>query len=113
MEIGRYYQGRKEYLAAINRFRTVVEQYQTTSQVPEALMRLTECYLALGVHDEAQTAAAVLGYNYPGSKWYERSYALLEEQHLQPKKSDGLVAQPLLLTGSHRGRRHADEPCDP
>ncbi len=87
MEIGRYYQDRKEYLAAINRFRTVVEQYQTTSQVPEALMRLTECYLALGVHDEAQTAAAVLGYNYPGSKWYERSYALLEEQHLQPKKS--------------------------
>jgi outer membrane protein assembly factor BamD len=89
MEIGRYYQDRKEYLAAINRFRAVVEHYQTTSQVPEALMRLTECYLALGVHDEAQTAAAVLGYNYPGSKWYERSYALLEQQHLQPQKSEG------------------------
>ncbi len=78
MEIGRYYQKRGEYVAAINRFRNVVEAYDTTTHVPEALHRLTECYLALGVYQEAQEAAAVLGYNYPDSKWYERSYALLQ-----------------------------------
>lgn len=87
MEIGRYYQTRKEYIAAINRFRNVVENYQTTTHVPEALHRLTESYLALGVREEAQRAAAVLGYNYPGNVWYERSYALLEEQSLQPMAS--------------------------
>lgn len=79
MEIGRYYQEREAYVAAINRFRSVVERYQTTSHVPEALHRLTECYLALGVVPEAQKTAAVLGYNYPGSRWYQDSYALLVE----------------------------------
>lgn len=77
MEIGRYYQKRGHHLAAINRFRKVVEEYETTSHVPEALHRLTELYLALGVGDEAQRTAAVLGYNYPGSSWYKDSYALL------------------------------------
>jgi len=77
MEIGRYYQGQQKYVAAINRFRTVVEAYDTTTHVPEALHRLTESYLALGVMDEAHNAAAVLGYNYPDSVWYERSYALV------------------------------------
>jgi outer membrane protein assembly factor BamD len=77
IEIGRYYQKRGHYLAAINRFRKVVEDYQTTSHVPEALHRLTELYLALGVTDEAQRTAAVLGYNYQGSQWYRDSYALL------------------------------------
>jgi outer membrane protein assembly factor BamD len=89
MEIGRYYEGRKQYVGAINRFRNVVENYQTTSHVPEALFRLTETYLALGVRKEAQTAAAVLGYNYPGSIWYERSYALLEDQNLKPAEGSG------------------------
>ncbi len=89
MDIGRYYENQQQYLAAINRFRRVVENYQTTSHVPEALERLTECYLALGVTDEAQTAAAVLGYNYPGSSWYEASYDLLKGKHLEPKKSSG------------------------
>lgn len=89
MEIGRYYLIRKQYLAALNRFRNVVENYQTTTHVPEALERLTECYLALGVHAEAQDAAAVLGYNFPGSPWYERSYALLEEKNLKPVKAEG------------------------
>jgi outer membrane protein assembly factor BamD len=84
MEIGRYYLTREQYLAAINRFRRVIEQYQTTTHVPEALERLTECYLALGVKDEAQAAAAVLGYNFPGSDWYQDSYALLAAQNLQP-----------------------------
>jgi outer membrane protein assembly factor BamD len=89
MEIGRYYQVRQQYLAAINRFRLVIENYQTTTHVPEALERLTECYLALGVKPEAQDAAAVLGYNFPGSPWYERAYALLEEQNLKPVKAEG------------------------
>jgi len=89
MDIGRYYEDQQQYLAAINRFRRVVENYQTTSHIPEALERLTECYLALGVTDEAQTAAAVLGYNYPGSSWYEASYDLLKGKNLEPKKSSG------------------------
>lgn len=87
MAIGRYYLTRGEYLAAINRFRSVVEKYQTTTHVPEALERLTECYLALGVVDEAQTAAAVLGHNYPGSDWYQYSYAMLTGQNLQPAEN--------------------------
>lgn len=85
MQIGRYYLGRGHYIAAINRFRRVVEQYSTTSQAPEALHRLVESYLALGVANEAQNAAAVLGYNYPGSQWYVDSYALLTGQRLGPK----------------------------
>jgi outer membrane protein assembly factor BamD len=85
MEIGRYYLTRGENQAAINRFRQVVEHYQTTTQVPEALLRLTEAYLELGVVDEAQTAAAVLGYNFPGSVWYEDSYALLTGVDARPE----------------------------
>ena len=85
MAIGRYYLQRQQYLPAINRFRRVIEQYQTTTHVPEALERLTECYLALGVNDEAQAAAAVLGYNFPGSDWYEDSYALLQAKNLEPQ----------------------------
>ncbi len=88
MSIGRYYLGRGQYIAAINRFRNVIEFYQTTSQVPEALHRLTEAYLALGVIDEAQASAAVLGYNFPGSEWYLDSYALLTGQDLRPEASD-------------------------
>ena len=87
MEIGRTYQSLEFYIAAINRFRNVVEQYQTTSHVPEALYRLTESYLALGVTKEAEVAAAVLGHNFPGSDWYATSYALLRERDLQPRLS--------------------------
>ena len=87
MDIGRYYEDQKLYGAAINRFRTVIEKYQTTSHTPEALERLTECYLALGVNEEAQTAAAVLGYNYPGSTWYQASFDLLKGKNLKPEKS--------------------------
>ncbi|MGF1627082.1 MAG: outer membrane protein assembly factor BamD [Alphaproteobacteria bacterium] len=78
MEIGRYYLRRAQYTAAINRFRSVVEEYQTTSHVPEALHRLAEAYSALGLTNEAQQIAAVLGYNYPGSVWYIDSYELIE-----------------------------------
>ncbi|MDP6351183.1 MAG: outer membrane protein assembly factor BamD [Alphaproteobacteria bacterium] len=88
MEIGRTYQSLDFYLAAINRFRNVVERFQTTSHVPEALHRLTETYLALGVIEEAQATAAVLGHNFPGSRWYSDSYALLEERELEPRLSE-------------------------
>ena len=88
MEIGRYYQGRGLHLAAIGRFRRVIENYQTTTHVPEALHRLTETYLALGVTDEAQAAAAVLGHNFPGSEWYTDSYALLTGVDLAPEDPD-------------------------
>jgi len=85
MAIGRYYLKQQHIVGAINRFRTVVEEYQTTTHVPEALHRLTEAYLILGINDEAQTAAAVLGYNFPGSDWYEDSYALLDKNYLRPE----------------------------
>jgi len=77
MEIGRYYLKSGEYLAAMNRFRRVIDNYQTTTHVPEALERLVECDLALGLTTEARENAAVLGYNYPGSHWYEEAYALV------------------------------------
>ena len=85
MEIGRYYQNNGQHIAAINRFRIVIDKYQTTSHVPEALLRLTESYLALGVTDEAQATAAVLGHNFPGSEWYQDSYALLTGVDLRPQ----------------------------
>jgi outer membrane protein assembly factor BamD len=79
MEIGRFYERRALWLAANLRFREVAEKYQTTTHAPEALFRLTESYLAMGVPDEAKKAAAVLGANYPGSEWYERAYALMQK----------------------------------
>ena len=88
MEIGRYYQNSGQHIAAINRFRSVIENYQTTSHVPEALLRLTESYLALGVTDEAQATAAVLGHNFPGSEWYQDSYALLTGVDLRPEANE-------------------------
>ncbi len=84
MEIGRYYLKRGHYTAAINRFRVVVEQFQTTSHTPEALHRLVECYLSLGLTDEAQTAGAILGHNFRSTEWYTDSYALLTGQGLEP-----------------------------
>ncbi len=87
MEIGRYYLNQQSYVAAINRFRSVIVSYQTTTHVPEALHRLTESYLSLGVVTEAQTAAAILGHNFPGSDWYEDSYALLAGSDLEPREN--------------------------
>lgn len=89
MQIGRYYQERKEYLAAISRYRNVVEHYQKTNQIEEALARLVECYYALGIQSEAQTAAAVLGANYPDSQWYADSYTLLKSGGLEPRENRG------------------------
>ena len=79
MEIGRFYQRRAQWLASVVRFRKVIDEYDTTTHVPEALERLTESYLALGVPDEAKKAAAVLGANYPGSEWYKRAYDLMQK----------------------------------
>ncbi|RMB11763.1 outer membrane protein assembly factor BamD [Eilatimonas milleporae] len=85
MEVGRFYLRRQEYLAAINRFRSVVDNYQTTSHTPEALHRLVESYLSMGMYSEAQMTAAVLGHNFSGSKWYRYSYELLTDKGLKPR----------------------------
>ena len=79
MEIGRFYQRTNQWLASVLRFRAVIDKYQSTTHTPEALERLTESYLALGIPEEAHKAAATLGANYPGSKWYERAYALVRK----------------------------------
>jgi outer membrane protein assembly factor BamD len=89
MEVGRYYLTRGDYVGAINRFRAVVEQYPRTSQISEALERLTEAYYALGIYSEAKTAAAVLGANYPGSDWYKDSYNLLVAHNMRPEVDKG------------------------
>jgi len=86
MEVGRFYQRSGQWLAATYRFRTVVDQYQTTSHTPEALERLVECYLALGVPEEAQKAGAVLGRNYPESYWYKQSLKLLGQENRQAQR---------------------------
>lgn len=87
MNVGRFYLKKGNYLAAINRFKTVVVEHQTTRHVEEALHRLTECYLALGILPEAQTAAAILGHNFPNSSWYKDSYALLANTGLKPEEN--------------------------
>jgi outer membrane protein assembly factor BamD len=84
MEIGRYYENQHLYTAAINRFQRVVDDYQTTNHVPEALHRLTEIYLILGMTDQARTTAAVLGHNYPGNRWYADSYNQLVADSVIP-----------------------------
>ncbi len=86
MTVGRFYLQQRNYPAAINRFREVVSRYQTTRHVEEALMRLTEAYMAIGVTNEAQTAAAVLGHNFPDSQWYKDAYALVQGGGLEPRE---------------------------
>ena len=89
MLVGRYYMDRRDFSGAINRFKVVVTRYQTTRHVEEALLRLTEAYMALGIVAEAQTSAAVLGHNFPESRWYKDAYALLNERGLQPSENKG------------------------
>src|SRR5436190_819936 len=89
MDTGRYYLKRKDFTGAINRFKIVVTQYQTTRHVEEALMRLSEAYLSLGVASEAQTAAAVLGHNFPDSPWYSDAYRLVRAGGLEPTENKG------------------------
>ncbi len=93
MAVGRYYLEREHYLAAINRFRRVVVQYETTTHVPEALHRLVEAYTALGIVEEARKSAAVLGHNYPGSEWYSDSYSLAEGIKRPDKEDKGFLAR--------------------
>ncbi|MEN3931327.1 outer membrane protein assembly factor BamD [Microvirga sp. W0021] len=89
MEVGRYYLNNRNYTGAINRFRDVVSQYQQTRHVEEALERLAEAYMALGITNEAQTAAAVLGHNFPDSPWYKDAYKLLQSNGLEPREDRG------------------------
>jgi outer membrane protein assembly factor BamD len=89
MDVGRYYLEKHDYTAAINRFKTVVTQYQTTRHVEEALARLTEAYMAIGIVGEAQTAAAVLGHNFPDSKWYKDAYNLVKSGGVEPSENQG------------------------
>ncbi len=89
MRVARYYQKKKNFIGAINRFKVVVTRYQTTRHVEEALMRLTECYMALGIVHEAQTAAAVLGHNFPDSQWYKDAYRLVRSNGLEPAENKG------------------------
>ncbi len=84
MDVGRFYQDKKQYLAAINRFKLVADKFQKTSHLPESLLRLVESYLALGLRHEAKKVGSVLGHNYPGSEWYSDAYALLESE-VSPK----------------------------
>src|SRR5947209_3692938 len=98
MEIGRYYLKRGEYLAGMNRFKRVIDNYQTTTHVPEALERLVECDLALGLTREATQNAAVLGHNYPGSHWYGDAYALMTGGSSPGTASEGWFSR--LVSGS-------------
>ena len=99
METGRYLMRQKDFIGAINRFKVVVTQYQTTRHVEEALLRLTECYMTLGIVAEAQTAAAVLGHNFPDSKWYKEAYDLVKAGGFEPKESDGWMSQAFKKVG--------------
>jgi outer membrane protein assembly factor BamD len=89
MQVGRYYMQRRDFTGAINRFKVVVTRYQTTRHVEEALVRLTEAYLALGIIDEAQTSAAVLGHNFPDSRWYKEAYNLVKSRGAEPAENRG------------------------
>jgi outer membrane protein assembly factor BamD len=89
MAVGRYYMDKRDYTAAINRFKTVVTQYQTTRHVEEALARLTEAYMTIGIVGEAQTAAAVLGHNFPDSRWYKDAYNLVKSGGVEPSENKG------------------------
>lgn len=114
MYVGRYYQRNNKTLAAINRYKVVIDKYQTTSQAPEALHRLVENYLTLGLVGEAQRTAAVLGYNYPGSDWYQHSYRLLKSRDLleplqsPPGKLQG-TPQPNAAAAPAAGSADTDE----
>jgi outer membrane protein assembly factor BamD len=119
MEVGRFYERRGQWLSATLRFRKVVDDYQTTTHTPEALMRLTETYLALGVRNEAEKSAAVLGANYPGTDWYERAYKLMGDHPSKPitPLAPGeavLTSQPVQsIPGSEGGTPTATSPGAP
>ena len=113
MEVGRFYLQKRNYAGAINRFRTVVSRYQTTRHVEEALERLTEAYMAMGIVGEAQTAAAVLGHNFPDSPWYKDAYALLTKGGVEPREdsSPGSARPSAAFLRSVRARAKPHHPC--
>jgi outer membrane protein assembly factor BamD len=110
MEVGRYYLKQDNYVAAINRFKAVVVNYQTTAHVEEALYRLSASYLSLGIASEAQSAAAVLGHNFPNSRWYKDSFALLQEQGLKPEVNSGSWMYEILTPGQEPKAQPPTEP---
>lgn len=114
MSVGRYYQKNNNLVAAMNRYRVVVSDYQTTTQVEEALYRLAETNMALGMAPEAQSAAAVLGHNYPNSEWYEHAYALLKSGGLSPQVNQGTwISKTLkaLMPGSQKPKPQPAAPA--
>jgi outer membrane protein assembly factor BamD len=113
MEIGRYNLVRKYYTGAINRFKTVVTDYQTTPQVEEALYRIVEANVSLGVLPEAQAAGAVLGHNYPNSPWYRRAYGLLKESGVRPEIGKGNWFTRTLKSLTGQDKQRAPEPKEP
>jgi outer membrane protein assembly factor BamD len=114
MSVGRYYEGNGRYAAAINRFRTVVDKYQTSSHIEEALFRLTESNLALGLTAEAQTAAAVLGHNYPNSDWYKEAFNLLQKQGVEPQvNAQSTLAAAVTTPAKTSNVVPADKPLGP
>ena len=113
MNVGRYYQKHNNQLAAINRYRTVVSEYQTTAHVEEALYRLVETNMALGIVAEAQAAAAVLGHNYPNSDWYKNAYALLQSGGLSPQLNSGTWISNTLKALTPGGQKPKPTPQQP
>ena len=105
MQVGRYYQEKNQHLAAVNRFRGVAENFQQTRHIEEALYRLTESYLALGIVNEAQTAGALLGYNYPESEWYKEAYSLLNGRKLEPTFSQRSRLRKILPFGGKKKQK--------
>ena len=108
MEIGRFYMKPRDFPGAINRFKVVVTQYQTTREVEEALERLTEAYVSLGITDEAQTAAAVLGHNFPDSPWYKDAYNLREKRRRRAEREQGFLISRAFKNLAGLSRRSAD-----
>ncbi len=113
MSIGRFYLNRRNYTAAINRFRSVLTAYQTTRHSEEALYRLVEAYLGLGITDEAQTAAAVLGHNFPDGEWYKDAYDLLKSGGLSPQGKPAVLDFQALSFRRALLRRRGRSPCSP
>ncbi|HEX9931700.1 MAG TPA: outer membrane protein assembly factor BamD, partial [Allosphingosinicella sp.] len=110
MEVGRFYQRRGQWLAASTRFRTVIDEYQQTSHVPEALMRLTESYLALGIPEEARRSAAVLGANFSETRWYQRAFELV--QNYQPRPARATPQQQPSATPAAAEQPPAQQPAE-
>jgi len=115
MEVGRFYQGRRNWLASAIRFRNVIDEYQQTSHVPEALMRLTETYLALGLPEEARRSAAVLGANFAGTDWYQRAFNLIENYRPNPERGQRIAARTARedARAAERARRRPPAPQPP